>query len=378
MSQPIWKQVLRPGTYNVGGRVFTFTDADVKQAEQHGKAMIREGLRVPFAWDHDANAYPMMSKGAWLSRGYFGEAVDYRMKDGSLFAKVQIDDPKDAEQFAKVKQVSPGLGKNFTDEKSRTFPGWSVLHVAATPRPIQREIDKQSYAELSLPTGVSAESTVCMGYSQESEPTPTGSAAMDDELVSLLASCGVNVGDGVKDVEDLKGRLKAIAANKTDSDPDVEPEAETEPDDDDPNKLVYPDGSETNPATSGNVMMSQGESKAAAKLIAAEKRQLNARIADMVSKGLDPKHGRKLQTELEKADLSFEDDGNLVQVPVIIKIETAAELMATNGWKPTGGVNLSHQTKPVGDPEEMLAQDSEENIAAATEFALNRKLPGKK
>jgi hypothetical protein len=141
----LWKDALCPGLWHLrDGRTFECRDADIPHFYQTLHDMHAAGLNIPFAWEHQKHAVPLSTHDLFTdtSKHCFAHLAGVRMAPGNVI-EVALDDaeadPEDLRQFAKTKFVSPYIEPSpYTDDTGRTWPAWSIMHIAATPQPINR------------------------------------------------------------------------------------------------------------------------------------------------------------------------------------------------------------------------------------------------
>lgn len=227
--KPLRVPILKPGRYRLSdGRTVAYTKDDARHVCSQGNKQIAAGLKVPLSWMHDPDAEPQylsntkenqLHDEAWVAKGYFGDVLRYEVApDGTAIAIVNVHTPKDAEQFQRVGTVSPCLLNNWTDEKNVKWPGLTIMHVASTPKPIQREIGKvtnlshcaktKRHRELQL---LSQTATTITPWSESMEDEKKGKVGKGGDfskLVALMNENGMSVGDP-SDMDQLMVGLKA-------------------------------------------------------------------------------------------------------------------------------------------------------------------------
>lgn len=149
------KDVLYPGRVVVpgpGGRPmsYTFTPHDARHIARTANAQLADGWHQPLAWEHQDVEPVRLSQGetARLSqaekdrefaKSVFGFAKAYRVgPDGRVRVTLAGTDPRDLEQFKKLRFVSPEIQWDWRDSDGRVWRGPSITHIAATARPVQR------------------------------------------------------------------------------------------------------------------------------------------------------------------------------------------------------------------------------------------------
>lgn len=227
--KPLRVPILKPGRYRLSdGRTVAYTKDDARHVCSQGNKQIAAGLKVPLSWMHDPDAEPQylsntkenqLHDEAWVAKGYFGDVLRYEVApDGTAIAIVNVHTPKDAEQFQRVGTVSPCLLNNWTDEKNVKWPGLTIMHVASTPKPIQREIGKvtnlshcaktKRHRELQLLSQTATTITPWSESMDDEKKGKTGKGGDFSKLVALMNENGMSVGDP-SDMDQLMVGLKA-------------------------------------------------------------------------------------------------------------------------------------------------------------------------
>jgi hypothetical protein len=153
----IEKDVLYPGTVHppdVDGPV-QFTSEDIASGydeskgisipflERRAKEMLAAELQIPFSWAHQPRAVPMKAADldklrAEKERLALGHVAGVSMhKDGYLMTDLEVPSDSDRKKLPAVRFVSPLIRWNFKDGDGRQWPGPSIMHVAATSKPVQ-------------------------------------------------------------------------------------------------------------------------------------------------------------------------------------------------------------------------------------------------
>lgn len=388
-AQPFWQEIVRAGTYRLkDGQVYSPKLSDCKNMVEQGNGMLAAGLRVPFAWEHPPDALPsynLSHRTEWLAKGYFGEPKEFKLDGDRVMGLMDVPDEKDREHFKKVKGVSPRVMTDFVDEKGKLWPGQTISHVAATPKPVQRD---QQPAELSgtpdnpiplKPAGALDLSGADYSENQTDDNTPKPSASSGKGnvinvgmIAGLIEKCGLKLGGNVADADDLCSRLTALAANMPKSGDPNDPDGfNTEVGDDD---LTHASSG------AGPMLMSQlseGAKKVFKGVVERERKTMLAEVDDFVKKGaITPALGAEHKTELKVADLSFTEAGEIELTPVVVRHQFMRKLTPGNAFKRKAGgkeadlsqleeAEVSHELD--GDP-----VDQTEANAAARDAMLGR------
>ncbi len=373
MSKRIWKDVLYPGTLHVPTgdpsqpvRVVTFTQDELNNVVRVNRQKVAEGWNVPACWEHQ-DVWPVhlsqWDRLAQQTKNVFAPVVDYRLsKTGAVEACIEVDD-SDIPTLKRVKYVSPRVSWDWRDSTGRTWPGMTITHVAATPRPVQH---KQRAFDLSQSSSGYAHIHLSADYYQnlklseggmdeelETIDTPTegegGDSGKLSEAISVLESLGLHLGDGTT-MDNLCERLVAAAKTKAAHTGELDEEEELEePEMEDVSNDMPEDvGPSTQPPP---VTLSLQKQQALAAKLA--KTNIQARIERLRKSGrVTPHIADSLATSLQSVTLSFGDDGELVSNSLLSKVEAYEALpagvasMKRVAAKPKGNVKLSLNGRP--------------------------------
>jgi hypothetical protein len=353
-----WKDVLTSGRYRLSdGRVVTYTAEHVRQAAENGNAMLSAGLRCPGCWEHDQEAEPtylsQSNPMSHLARGYWGEPVRFEDRGGVLWAELDVPDQADADQLAKVRTVSPRIDFDFVDERGKLWPGCSIGHIAATPKPVQRDQKPVMFSQSKLNTKRRESHFLSQATRETGSLDPKKAAG-------LLAKLGIHLGDGLTDWNDFGARLEAAVATKSGN-------TDSNDDDDlgDEGLGTTIEGGASETTASPPVMMSQTIQGRMNQLIGAERAELSRRV-DRLQRTMridGPTH-RKLKAAVSAANLSLSGTGQLQFDPLVARIEayeSLPEKAALNVLKPKG--NLS-QVSVVEPPDGLKPSDGKTEALA--------------
>lgn len=380
----VQKDIFRPGEYRLpDGREVKFTAADVRRAYENGLAMLRNQFAIPAIYEHDEQATPVQLSGSadpnWpesFARKAVGHVTGFniREEDGVpvLWASHEMDE-EDAKQWAKARFASPRLDVNASDSKGNRYPGYSVQHVAITPRPIQVE---QSPVQLST-TAYTAPIYLSMEYLKMADENDDkgGSDAGGGEFKRVrdaLSSMGHTLPDSVTDWNGLATALEVLAANGSGSDMD------------DMDDMGDGDGDEAGntAAAAPPIMMSAQQQKVHDRLVNAERRSLATRAETatrkLVSRGLlTADQANKFNAKFSSVSLSFTSDGSVKRNELVAQLETYEQLAGNVKRTGNGAVNLSN-TAAVPPPQinardpkvtEQRQRDAVELISSMTRAA---------
>lgn len=225
----VWKDILWPGRWHlIDGRIFECRPEHIGQYAERLKGMIRYGLKVPLCWEHRRRAVPLSTHALVNDPDShcFAEIEDVRIGPGNVLeAAAEVRDPGDLAQLMRTKWCSPYIEpRTFTDDIGRRWPGWSILHVAATPVPINRN-QRTFWTESPAPVRMSRRGVVVgMGIEVTSvAPILMSGArvekAMSDrtnklpETIEALEDLGLHLGNGTNAANFLE-RLGAACRTK--------------------------------------------------------------------------------------------------------------------------------------------------------------------
>lgn len=403
MSTPweVWKTVLHPGRIVVPGRngpvSYTFKPNDVANIERNGNAKIADKWRIPVCWEHQDVTPVRLSQGELAKRfaqGVFGDAGKFRTHDGRLQVLLQGDDQKDYDQFKKVKFVSPEIQWDWMDSDGKVWSGPTITHIAATPRPVQRDQEAVGLLRLSfqaapslatffsaLPKSTRVAGTLRLSLANyegnlmadESEDDPlfkSGGAGKKQSpwqkiAASLAEHCGLDLGDvsAINDPEQFAMIVDVAAKNyKAGQEPEPDPEDELLPDDEMQDEMMQdaappPDGTATPPPPVQMSLKSAKDqiAKRDERLIALERDKLIIRARRVAKSGaLTPADGDTLVSKMETVRLSLTAAGELQRNESIIELEALERVKPGTTWSRSGkkpAVRMSQRSRPVDDSE---------------------------
>lgn len=320
----IWKDVLYPGTVAVpngrGGvdRV-TFSAADVANAGRVGNVKVAGGWAVPGCWGHQPHVMPVRLSAEQLARDVkstFGHVVGFRNVGGTLQAGLAVPDPEDVRRLAKVRFVSPRLDYDWVDATGKRWPGWTVTHVAATPRPVQhrqRPFDIQLGHDRAKTVFLSLDAYEVRPVADENDDKGGGSDGAGaaeagggvKEILASLRNLGINLpDDSFTDLPTLANALKIAEAVKNGgADEDGDPD--DGPGDPPPVEEVPP------PVQMGFERVEK-----------ADRRQLADRVRNLdKTRRVTPAVRDRLERQVKAVKLGYDDAGNLKPNAVTETIE---------------------------------------------------------
>jgi len=338
-----WTEILAPGVYRLPtGKKLTVLRSDVENAAKFGNEMIREGLRIPGCWQHDMSAFPEYQNNPnwYTAKGYYGEPKEFSVKNGKLFALMQFKDEQDFKQFKKVGTTSPRIVFNRVDERGKTWPGMTIAHIASTPTPVQRDQSRLAY-DFSASGNVEAERKPGQHYDLS-----TSEGVNMEEILKILESMGLRLGEGASTPEDVKGRLSAIAANGgkfsmgsggsavNDNDADNYDGSDVE------SEITGGAGNTEAANAAAPMVMSQlpkGMQLRAKSLLKQEKDAMLRETNQIFKSGrLTAEEAKKHREAIISADLSLTDKFELALTPIVVRHKAFKGLKPGSGWKPTG------------------------------------------
>lgn len=432
----IEKDILYPGRVVVPGAdgrnlAYEFTPSDLRAICRTGNEKINDSWNVPLVWEHqdigpDKKAVRLSraARDREYAKSVFGIVSGFSIRNGTLKAILEGDDPRDLDQFRKVKFVSPEIQWDWTDTDGRTWHGPTVTHLAATPRPVQRHqhaigtnpdlphprLSQASslagLVRMSLTSGVCVGAKLRLSLDHYTRP-PAGSKAMADEnkvpgmpeektsawerIATALALAGIKIGDGknIKDPEHLADLIE-VAAMNSEQGQDLDDEMPEETDE----ELEAPAGDMDAPPPGASepppppIQMSL-EAK---KLIGVERERLIARAERLGKTGrVSPAIANALVTDVKKVRLSLTANAELAGTAVEAKIAAYEALDANTAWSKSGrkvepkkaadgkkGVRMSHtgnrNTKEV-EPSR-YQEDGEQDADAIADWFLGEEAKG--
>lgn len=399
------KDVLYPGRVVVpgpGGQPlsYTFTPDDARRIAATGNAQLGDGWHQPLAWEHQ-DVQPVRLSQAETDREFaksvFGFAKGYRVDaaTGRVRVKLAGDDPKDYEQFKKLRFVSPEIQWDWRDSDGRVWRGPSITHIAATARPVQRHQtpvgvrmslrarEIQSFEKFLGAARVAATlspSTPPAGRLRLSlsdyEAPPMadeldfGASDTDTEggaggggkgsawerIAAALESVGIKLGGvDIKDAEHLADLIEVACANGMDdatgdddlSDLDQEP-------DPDPNQpsgdmAQVPEGAAAAPQPPFQMSLRKQQQQAEG----FARKNLACRIDDLeADRKVTPAIAADLRSQLPALRLSFAGSGEVKANALTLKIDAYEALPKGAAWNPTAprgkkaAARLSHRGNP--------------------------------
>jgi hypothetical protein len=212
MAWEVWKDVLYPQRCRLAdGRVIEYAPEDSQHVARRVKEMLAASINIPMCWEHQPDAVPLTpwEKAARMCKETFAEIRDSEVTpSGVARVKIAGEDDEDLKRLRKVKYCSPGFVHDLTTGDGRHWPGRSMIHLAATPRPVQA--GQKPYEPLSLAYKGAPELLSLEGYDVAEETKSDGGAGGEiGDLIKALRDAGLNIPDGVEDIPHLITALKA-------------------------------------------------------------------------------------------------------------------------------------------------------------------------
>lgn len=340
-----WKDVLKPGRYLLkNGTVSEFTDADCAHLSRRVGEMLGAGLSIPLVWGHQPGvhavtpgeqlALDVKSTLGWL------EGADLT-PDGRARVLSEVPLEEDARRLGPIRFCSPEILTDWTDGTGRLWPGRSITHVAVTARPVNP--DQRPFIPAPPYDGawLSLDDIVTEGRKMPDEPPDKGEKKPPDAppekkpdgdgdkggpgpstvaaLAQALRDAGLNIPDGVPDIEHLLTAVKACAPAKPPEDDDMS----------DPQKkgAAPPVKEETMPIL---MSLDGSDDPARRRLARTERADLVRRAHALVgSRKVTKPVADALVKELSAERLSLDPEGGLVGGKALAKLE-AYEALESN------------------------------------------------
>lgn len=400
------KDIFYAGTFTTpDGRTHTFTPADVRGAFVNGRAHLSRNLAIPGIYEHDARAEPVPLRaflsamsdynqfrdwGVNFAKSAYGHIQKFGLKETKsgpvVFAEFDVD-PEDAARLQKAKFVSCRVDRNYVSPDGRVWPGWSICHVASTPRPVQtNQLPFRTSAMLSA-TGKQPRESVYLSYEGATMADDTTVPADDTKkpnnpatgdwlarVLTAMALLGKPLPDSVTDGESLALALEVLASANNDLGDDG---------------LTDLDGAGMDDTTSAGgqpIMLSQltPAQQTAYRIQEQAARSERVRLAKTVTSILttaghmQAPRAAGLVKRAESVSLSMLSNGTFTSEfdPVLNELKSVASTLKGRGGKRTKQVMLS-QTIAVGIPDiptpgEMTAEQKQKRIEAKVKEAEDR------
>lgn len=328
----LWKEVLLPGRQrDRNGNWFSFSAADIRQADKNVRKMIGNGVPVPTVWEHvDVEAGDSDAWKARYAKYTFGDVAGSRVNDrGALELLHRGTDLKDRDQLLKTKFVSPKVYPSYSDSRGGEYQGTTIAHVAATPTPVQFwqkpfELSQSGALYLSYEAPMPDDDKKEKPGKGEKEGGENEGGGELKALFDALREVGMNIPDEVTDIAGLIIAVKASGGAKNDADDDRLGEPGQEP------------GGNIAPAGGAPMMMSATDPRVKG-YAKNERKELVRRVKRLFESGrIDRPAAAKLLRTVDAAELSFTREGDLVKPSVLHRIEAYEDLASGVAWNATG------------------------------------------
>lgn len=381
------KEFLRVGTYHPPGlpKPVTFTAADIAEIHRNGNALVRAGDAPPMGWEHHSGLVPMslQDRAAERCKHHLCYTSGFALsRDGQRVFSIQDVPDADAATVQRVGFVSPGLQRNLKTGDGKTYSGWCPVHVAVTPRPVNK--NQAPFVAM----GQNAQAVLCLSLNDleganvdddeldenvpaeavESDPPPeveppppppTPEAQQISQAVDLAAQCGLLLGE---DTTPANFMDRFVVAAQT----YLAAQGELNGEQPDQNTGLEPGSApkDATPAPVGSGGLTMSLESVQEKLVAHERKALAVRIAKLQKTGrIPPVTARALNNELTAVNLSLADDATLVPNAVLAKIEAYEALPANkDGFKAPTSVDLS-LANPIPLPDDGDVPNTDKAIA---------------
>lgn len=383
---PLVKDVLWTGRWQYPNEVLRLGSSDLTGAVLNANCMIGKGSAVKLCWEHQPNVVPKPASqwakelanpfnAATWAKSVIADATQFRMaKDdaGKPIVQAVIDDSKlsadERRQIERAGKVSCRLDHNLRDPATGTlYPGWSISHIAVTPKPVQskqgpfihmsksdwpsdrtvymgegnpmadeNDDKKKKPASDDAPPDKEPDGDDAPAEEIPSEPQgPTGNRAKLMRLMGVLnAGWGINIPETVTDFDSLILSLETLAANPSDA-------GGNDPAALDPNA---PDATTAAPGGSMPMMMSAIEmAKKHPRKVANDRDELRSEIKALVRAGqipaylgqewLDKADAKTFAMSYAAADSSLVRDGLFAAVDAIREYVIKGTFLSRKGAK---------------------------------------------
>lgn len=341
------KDVLYPGTYHLAnGRTVTYTPQDVRNLNDRMAEMLSQATPIPFSLEHDDEARPTKNMSQLLAdktRNTIGWVEETRITpEGFMENVLEVPDEEDVKRLPKIRFVSPQIEDDAADGEKRVWPGRSIVHIAATSRPIQKR-QKPFAAKLSaagknvvrLSLGdVMAEENEAI----EGEEEGAGKAKYLAEVVEALKADGYHLPDDTT-MENFVDRLHTACLTKTGG-------KQEEKKDEEPTEVAQ-----------SPIMMSlqKRADVMEARALKAERDNIVTRINGLSASGRITKPIKdKLLKEVNTVKLSLSETGELSSNDLATKVAAFEELPAGHSWptRMSAESKITEVDPPDGKPDD--------------------------
>lgn len=335
------------------------------------KEMLGDDLQIPLSWEHQPAAKPLTKRErdeqqAELAKLTLGHVTAAELRpEGFAAAKVEIPVDEDAKRLRAIRFVSPAIDWDVTDGNGRFWPGPSITHLAATPRPVQHK--QQPFRPVKLSQAATPQRPAIRlslgSYIQLGENPMADDAKKDGDdkgkkgddgaivepgvklskVVACLGELGLVLGDGVTP-ENLLERLYVAAETKKAADgvtTDTSAGTGTE--------------TETDAQPPPGIMMSLQT-----RILKMERQDLERRIKALRDTGRvgKPIYDR-MAAELKSIKLSLGKDGEVADNLLLSKVKDYEALPEGSAWPLGRPIHLSEQEVELDPPDGSPVSDEE-------------------
>lgn len=395
MASLLWKDVLWPGEWTfAGNRKLKLKAADIRNARDEGKRMLKAGLDIPWCWEHQPDAAPVelsavtyaspSARAAW-ARNTLDYVKDYKVENVPgrgpvLFAAIDKSrlSATDIDALQKCGKVSCRVDSNFVDARGKgtAYRGFTVGHIAITPRPVEPDqgpfhMSRTSEETFYMGAAVAEKTNDDEDKKGDDAPPAESTEAASDAPVApegnsdltavaeALRSIGLNIPDEVADFPGLVIAIKAGGAPQPAGDPA---------------SLGGENGQTTTSAANPPMMMSQADMQAQRPhIVKSDRREIGQRIDELLKTGrVSPPVAKKLKNEFESFELSY-TGGEVAVTGIVASLKAYEALPEGMVMKPTAGFDLS-ATNAVNAPGQFTGQEDKTKAdAIASDIAERTK-----
>lgn len=136
----VCKDLAKVGRYKLlDGRVVDITHADLREADEHARAMRNLSLSVPVIDEHRWGAEPAPPLRLSQQEHGLGELTTTWLSGDTLWGEMVFPTAAAAERARKQRFVSPEFRTDFTDVAGRRWLGKVLSHVAVTNTPVWQD-----------------------------------------------------------------------------------------------------------------------------------------------------------------------------------------------------------------------------------------------
>lgn len=183
---------------------FRLTANDIAEQCRIGNEKIAAGIPIPLFKEHqdvDEATLSLNDLKAGKVANTLGFPDRFFVEDGILVAEGEALTDEDATTLLRNKFASPQFRREFRDGTGKTWPGWSITHLAVTPMPVQVP---QKPFEILAPVAMSSlagnvlrlsnDPARCRLAKDMPESKPDDAKAGDNEIVSKIIAEAAKAG----------------------------------------------------------------------------------------------------------------------------------------------------------------------------------------